>query len=95
MPAFSVNLESLLTAVDEMSGFHNNLEQTLARVKSSMDELGMSWHGDASAQQQSAQQQWDTGAEQLRTALGQLRDAAEQAHTNYSDAAAMNSRMWS
>jgi ESAT-6 family protein len=95
MPAFSVDLQALLAAVDQMSDFNERLQQSLARVKSSMATLAPSWRGDAAAAQQSAQQQWDCGAEELRTALGQLRDIAEQAHGNYSDAAAMNTRMWS
>ena len=47
------------------------------------------------AHQQAAQAQWNRGAEELRAALGQLRDIAEQAHRNYSNAAAMNTQMWS
>jgi WXG100 family type VII secretion target len=95
MPAFSVDLQALLGAVDQMSDFNERLEQSLARVKSSMATLSPLWRGDAAAAQQSAQQQWDSGAEELRAALGQLRDIAEKAHGIYSDAAAMNTRMWS
>jgi len=95
MPAFSVDLQALLAAVDQMSNFNERLEQSLARVKSSMATLAPLWHGEAAAAQQSAQQQWESGAEELRAALGQLRDVAEKAHGNYSEAADMNTRMWS
>jgi ESAT-6 family protein len=95
MGAFSVDLEALLAAVDQMSRFESNLEQSLARAKESVDSLGLSWHGDASTAQQAAQNQWNSGAEELRAALGQLRDVAEQAHANYSGAAENNTRMWS
>jgi WXG100 family type VII secretion target len=95
MPAFSVDLQALLAAVDQMSDFNERLEQSLARVKASMATLAPLWRGDAAAAQQSAQQQWESGAEELRAALGQLRDIAEKAHGNYPDAAAMNTRMWS
>jgi WXG100 family type VII secretion target len=78
-----------------MSKFDSHLEQSLARVKTSVQSLGMSWQGDACGEQQAAQAHWDHGAEELRAALGQLRDITEQAHANYSGAAAMNSRMWS
>ncbi|MBJ7339787.1 WXG100 family type VII secretion target [Mycolicibacterium sp.] len=94
MASFSVDLEALLAGVDQMSDFHSKLEQTLASVRSSVSALGVSWHGDASSAQESAQQQWDAGAEQLREALAQLRDIAEQAHSNYSNAVATNTRMW-
>jgi WXG100 family type VII secretion target len=61
----------------------------------SVESLGLSWQGEAANAQQAAQQEWNSGAEELRAALGQLRDIAEQAHGSYSDAAAMNTRMWS
>jgi len=94
MAAFSVDLEALLAGVDQMSAFHAKLEQALASVDSSVSALGRSWHGDAAAAQDGAQHQWNQGAQQLREALAQLRDIVEQAHTNYSDAAATNTRMW-
>jgi WXG100 family type VII secretion target len=94
MAGFSVDLEALLTGVDQMSGFHSNLESTLASVRSAVTALGSTWHGDAASAQDAAQQQWDDGAQQLREALAQLRDIAEHAHSNYSNAAATNTRMW-
>ncbi len=95
MAGFSVDPEALLAAVDQMSQFDSRLEQSLARAKSSVESLGLSWHGDGAGAQQAAQAQWNRGAEELRAALGQLRDIAEQAHRNYSNAAAMNTQMWS
>lgn len=95
MAGFTVDLEALLAAVDQMSQFDSQLEQSLARARASVESLGLSWQGDASSAQQAAQAQWNSGAEELRAALRQLRDIAEQAHGNYSGAAANNSRMWS
>jgi WXG100 family type VII secretion target len=95
MPRFTVDLEALLAAVDQMSQFESQLEQSLAHVKVSVESLGLSWQAEAANAQQAAQQEWNSGAEELRAALGQLRDIAEQAHGSYSDAAAMNTRMWS
>ncbi|HEX2284884.1 MAG TPA: WXG100 family type VII secretion target [Mycobacterium sp.] len=95
MAGFTVDLQSLLAAVDQMSQFEGQLEQSLARAKASVESLGLSWQGDAASAQQAAQAQWNSGAEELRAALVQLRDIAEQAHGNYSDAVAMNTQMWS
>ena len=94
MAGFSVDLEALLAGVDHMSAFHSNLEQKLASVRSSVSALDLTWHGDAAAAQESAQQQWNDGAQQLQEALAQLRDIAEQAQSNYSNAVATNTRMW-
>ncbi len=95
MAGFSVDLEALLAAVDQMSQFDGQLEQSLVRAKASVDSLGLAWRGDAANAQQAAQDQWNSGAEELRAALGQLRAIAEQAHANYSGAAENNQRMWS
>jgi WXG100 family type VII secretion target len=95
MAGFTVDLEALLTGVDQMSAFHQKLEQSLAAVEAQVAALGLSWHGEAATAQEAAQQQWNEGAEELRTPLGQLRDIAEQAHENYSNAVATNTRMWS
>jgi WXG100 family type VII secretion target len=95
MAGFTVDLQALLAAVDQMSQFETALQRQLARVKGSVASLGLTWHGDAANQQQAAQNQWNSGAEELRAALGQLRDIAERAHSNYSGAGANNTRMWS
>jgi WXG100 family type VII secretion target len=95
MAGFSVDVQALLAGVDQMSAFHQQLEQSLATVRASVAALGLSWQGDAAVAQDAAQQQWNQGAEELRAALGQLRDIAEQAHENYSNAVATNTRMWS
>lgn len=94
MAAFSMDLEALLAGVDEMAAFHENLEQILARVQSSVAALGISWHGDAASAQEAAQRQWNEGAHQLQQTLGQLRDIADRAYSNYSNAVATNSLMW-
>jgi WXG100 family type VII secretion target len=94
MGKFTVDLQALLGAVDQMSRFDTELEQQLNRVRASADSLGLTWHGDAADQQRVAQDQWNSGADELRAALGQLRDIAERAHTNYSGAVANNTRMW-
>jgi WXG100 family type VII secretion target len=94
MAGFTADLEAMLAAVDQMSQFEGQLEQSLARAKASVESLGLSWQGDAASAQQAAQAQWNSGAEELRAALGQLRDITEQAHANYSQAAQMNTRMW-
>jgi WXG100 family type VII secretion target len=95
MAGFTVDLEALVAAVDQMSQFEKQLDQSLGRAKAAVQSLGLSWHGDAASAQRAAQEQWNSGAEELRAALGQLRDIAEQAHGNYSGAVANNTRMWS
>ena len=94
MAKFTVDLDALLVAADQMSTFDTELEHQLSRVRASVDALGLTWQGDAAERQRAAQERWNSGADELRAALGQLRDIAENAHSNYSGAAANNTRMW-
>ena len=60
MAGFTVDLEALIAAVDQMSQFEKQLEQSLGRAKASVQSLGLSWHGDAASAQQAAQEQWNS-----------------------------------
>lgn len=94
MSAFQVDPAALLTVVDRMSEFDQQLDAHLAHAAGSVAELGTSWHGDGGEAEQSAQQRWDDGAREMREALARLRQIAEGAHENYSSAAQTNVRNW-
>jgi len=95
MAGFRVDPEALLAAVDRMSEFDQRVEANLARVSATVERLGASWYGDAGQSERAAQDRWNQGAQEMRDALAQLRDVAERAHANYSNAIQLNSRMWS
>ena len=95
MGAFSVDPSAVLTVVDRMSEFDGQLEAHLAQAANSVARLGTAWYGDAGDAERAAQQEWDEGAREMREALARLRQIAEQAHENYSNAAQTNLRMWS
>ena len=94
MARFSVDLEELLAGgrSDDGVSLHPGADADVGALFGVG--VGNDWHGDAASAQEAAQQQWDDGAQQLRDALAQLRDVAEQAHSNYSNAASTNTRMW-
>jgi len=66
----------------------------LAEIDQAMAALRANWEGQASETQEQSQQQWDEGAEQMKTALEALRKVAENAHKNYTDAVDKNEKMW-
>lgn len=85
---------ALLTVVDRMAEFDQQLEAHLAHAAASVAQLGTSWFGDAGDSERSAQQRWNEGAREMREALARLRQIAEGAHENYSTAAQTNVRNW-
>ena len=89
-----VDFSQLQAAIDHMAKFEQEVTEVLDDVDAAMAALRATWHGDASDSQAQAQQQWDTGAEQMRTALEQLKKIGEAAHTNYSEAVSKNGQMW-
>lgn len=94
MAEFAVDTAALLAAVEQMSSFEEHVEESLVRAQAAVDSLGQAWWGHGSEAQRAAQARWNAGAAEMRAALSRLRGVAEQAHENYSGAAAMNSRMW-
>ena len=89
-----VDFAQLQAAIDHMGRFELQVTECLADIDHTMAALRATWHGEASDSQAQAQQQWETGAEQMKTALVQLKTIAEAAHKNYSDAVSKNGQMW-
>ena len=89
-----VDFSQLGSAIDHMAAFNREVAETLEDIEHTIAALRATWHGEASDSQAQAQQQWDTGAEQMKTALSKLHEIAEKASKNYSDAAAKNGQMW-
>lgn len=94
MAEFSVDTAALLTAAEQMSAFEQQVQESLARAQALVDSLGNGWRGEAAQAQRAAQAKWNEGAHDMCQALLRLRGVVEQAHANYSGAAAMNARMW-
>jgi WXG100 family type VII secretion target len=91
---FGVDLDELLSSIDEMARCGGDLDGLLESVGRSVAELHLTWSGAASDAQATAQAEWETGFREMRDALAAMRAAADRAHGNYSSAVATNVRMW-
>lgn len=89
-----VDFGQLQSAVDHMAAFGRDVGECLEEVDRTMAVLRSTWHGDGSDAQAKAQQQWQDGAEQMKSALSTLQQIAQTAHKNYKDAVDNNGRMW-
>ncbi|MDT5068665.1 MAG: hypothetical protein QOK02_4820 [Mycobacterium sp.] len=94
MSELVVDFAQMLAAIDHMQKFETDVKEVLSDVGQAMATLRATWHGEASDQQAQAQQQWDTGAEQMNTSLEQLKKIAQAAEKNYTDAVKKNEQMW-
>jgi WXG100 family type VII secretion target len=94
MSELVVDFAQMLAAIDRMQKFEKDVTEVLSDVDQAMATLRATWHGDASDQQAQAQQQWDTGAEQMNTSLDQLKKIAQAAEKNYTEAVKKNEEMW-
>jgi WXG100 family type VII secretion target len=94
MSELVVDFAQMLAAIDRMQKFEKDVTEVLSDVDQAMATLRATWHGQASDQQAQAQQQWDTGAEQMKKSLEQLKTIAQAARKNYADAVSKNGQMW-
>ena len=94
MTKLVVDFPQLQGAIDHMAQFGFEVDEVLSEIDQAMAALRANWEGQASETQQQSQQQWDDGAEQMRTSLEALRKVAENAHKNYTDAVDKNEKMW-
>lgn len=94
MTSLVVDFAQLQAAIDRMSRFGREVDECLADVEQAMGALRATWHGSGSDAQAEAQQRWDDGAEQMKSALSMLQKAAETARTNYAEAVSKNGQMW-
>jgi WXG100 family type VII secretion target len=94
MTELVVDFSQMQAAIDHMARFEHQVTECLEDVEHATSALRATWHGEAADSQAQAQQQWDTGAEQMKTSLEQLKKIAHAAHRNYSDAVRKNGQMW-
>jgi WXG100 family type VII secretion target len=94
MTELVVDFAQMQAAIDHMTKFETDVTECLEDVDHAMAALRATWHGEASDQQAQAQQQWDTGAEQMKKSLEQLKTIAQAARKNYADAVSKNGQMW-
>ncbi|HEX5089814.1 MAG TPA: WXG100 family type VII secretion target [Nocardioides sp.] len=92
--AYAVDLAELQDRIDEMAAFEKTIEKALHHLDDVVENLHVTWTGEAAAAHRAAHADWVAGMEEMRRGLAEMRAAADRAHANYSSAAGANSRMW-
>jgi WXG100 family type VII secretion target len=91
---YSVDTDALQQRITEMTTFERGLERQLADLDRAISQLHLTWVGEAATAHREAHAQWRKGADDMRTAIAAMRDAARIAHGNYHAAVDANTRMW-
>lgn len=94
MTKLVVDFPQLQGAIDHMAEFGREVTEVLEEIDQAMAALRANWEGQASDTQAQTQQQWEDGAEKMKTSLEALRKIAQNAHKNYTDAVDKNRQMW-
>lgn len=89
-----VDFPQLRSAIAHMTAFQLEVGECLDDVERAMTALRNHWHGAASDVQAQAHHQWESGAEQMKSALSQLQKIADTASKNYDDAVKKNGELW-
>ncbi|KUH99164.1 WXG100 family type VII secretion target [Mycobacterium sp. IS-3022] len=90
---YRVELEELLAFVEKLRAFEDRAEDIASRVDGQIAELHTSWSGDAADAHRTNHDEWTAAAAQMREAVIELREAAHNAHRNYTEAVKLNLAM--
>ena len=92
--SYHVRLDRLAETVEHLDRLDAHLETMAAVAVRRVDELHLTWTGEAAAAHRVAHQRWLHGVAEMRSGLQQMRSIAATAHGNYSAAVAANVTMW-
>ncbi len=91
---FTVDSDELDSVIADVEKTESALQTLTDDLERQIKALQSVWEGLAADAQVAAQSEWDQGMAAMRTALLELRQAARQAHGNYTGAATSNVSMW-
>lgn len=91
---YSVDREGLAERVDDLAAFEAHAEETIKEAEQLAKAFEQLWVSTAAEEHQKAHAEWAKGAQEMRDALAEIRQAAANAHANYTSATAVNTGFW-
>ncbi|MEJ7832946.1 MAG: WXG100 family type VII secretion target [Nocardioides sp.] len=91
---FTVDAAELDTVISDVEKTETALETLTTDLESQIAALQSVWDGLAADAQRAAQDEWNDGMVDMRSALTDLREEARAAHSSYTTAASTNVQMW-
>lgn len=94
MSRYSVDLDELLAFAERLRMFNRRAEEIAEATDREIAELHGTWAGLGAESEKQYHETWMSLAGEMRESAERLRAAANDAHRNYTDVAALNSSMW-
>jgi 6 kDa early secretory antigenic target len=94
MGEIKVTFAALEAAQSDVSGVAARMTNQLEDLKRFLAPMVATWEGQASAEYQAKQRQWDTAAAGLATVLGQIGVALGTANESYRQVEQANAARW-
>lgn len=91
---FRVDLDALVALLERLQAFDRRAMTVEADLEQEASRLDAQWVGAAAERHDAAHRQWVRAHDELRRAANELAGFVRGAHTNYTDAADANVRMW-
>jgi early secretory antigenic target protein ESAT-6 len=89
-----VHAETLSSASQNVAAAHNELNSKLHDLRTLLQPLTQTWSGQAAADYQERQRQWDQAQADLNEVLQQIGKVLEVAQQQYGDAERANIDVW-
>ena len=89
-----VHAETLSSASQNVASAHNELNSKLHDLRTLLQPLTQTWSGQAAADYQERQRQWDQAQADLNEVLQQIGKVLEVAQQQYGDAERANIDVW-
>jgi len=87
---YTVDLEQLATFVQKLAAFNARAEQLAAALDAQVEAVRGDWLGIAADTHAEYHRLWSAAEARMRESVLQLRQAADHAHRNYSEAVQCN-----
>ena len=94
MTVYLADFDAIESHVAHAQRFSDRVEQAAVHLQRVVDDLHLTWAGQAAAAHRVAHQEWSRGAEAMREALAAMAAAARHARSGYASAATANRDMW-
>ncbi|QIS08826.1 WXG100 family type VII secretion target [Nocardia arthritidis] len=91
---YRVDLDHLDQVTTKIGGLLGFLDECLAGIVSRVAALHQEWRGAAATKHAQAHKDWAAGAAEVREGVEAMRAAAANAHTQYTEVAQLNLRMF-
>ncbi|MFW0783595.1 WXG100 family type VII secretion target [Gordonia sp. CPCC 206044] len=92
--SYRVDLNEVEVFTDALGDFVKFVEDRVGALDARIDDLHVSWTGEAASAHRDAHDRWRSGAVEIRQAMADIRQAAQRSHTAFVGVQELHRKMW-